>query len=189
MPKNEQRPHKAALITLFAMLTALSVVVGILCKNLFTVAVYYRFTLENIGIIFAGIFFGPGAGALVGVAVDVISCLLSTNPAVNPVITLGALTVGVTAGVVAKFIVRERGMRQYIVSAAAAHLLGQVIIKSIGKILYFGMPWYGIFIGLVCSALACAAEVMIIRTLLKNTEIRKFLFRITGEQEMGAKNK
>ena len=47
--------------------------------------------------------------------------------------------------------------------------------------IYFGMPWYGIFIGLACSALACAAEVMIIRTLMKNTEIRKFVFRLTGE--------
>ena len=72
-------------------------------------------------------------------------------------------------------------MRQYILSAAAAHLLGQVIIKSIGKMIYFGMPWYGIFIGLACSVLACAAEVMIIRTLMKNTEIRKFVFRLTGE--------
>ena len=178
MPKNQ---NKTALITLFAMLTAISVVVGILCKNLFTVAVYYRFTLENIGIIFAGIFFGPGAGALVGIAVDVISCLLSTNPAVNPVIMLGALTVGVSSGIVSRYVVRERGLRQYVLSAAAAHLLGQVIIKSIGKMIYFGMPWYGIFIGLACSALACAAEVMIIRTLMKNTEIRKFVFRLTGE--------
>jgi ECF transporter S component (folate family) len=182
MPKNEKRTHKAALITLFAMLTAISVVVGILCKNLFTVAVYYRFTLENIGIIFAGIFFGPGAGALVGIAVDGISCLLSTNPAVNPVIMLGALTVGVSSGIVSRYVVRERGLRQYILSAAAAHLLGQVIIKSIGKMIYFGMPWIGIFIGLACSVVACAVEVIVIRTLMKNTEIRKFVFRITGEK-------
>ena len=182
MPKKEKHTHKAALITLFAMLTAISVVVGILCKNLFTVAVYYRFTLENIGIIFAGIFFGPGAGALVGIAVDGISCLLSTNPAVNPVIMLGALMVGVSSGVVARYIVRERGLKQYIAAAATAHLLGQVLIKSIGKMIYFGMPWFGIFIGFACSALACAAEVAIIRLLTNNTEIRKLLFRLTGEK-------
>lgn len=181
MPKNKSIRGGAARLTLFAMLTAISVVVGILCKNLFTVGVYYRFTLENIGVIFAGIFFGPGAGALVGVAVDVISCLLSTNPAVNPVITLGALTVGVSAGVVARYAVRERGLRQYILSGAAAHLLGQVLIKSVGKMLYFGMPWFGIFIGLACSVLACGMEVLLITTLMKNTEIRKFVFRLTGE--------
>ncbi len=185
MQKGMHSHSKAAFITLLAMLTAVSVVVGILCKNLFTVAVYYRFTLENIGVLFAGIFFGPGAGVLVGVAVDIISCLLSANPAVNPVIALGAACVGATSGVVAKYFVKSRGLRQYILSSAAAHLLGQVIIKSIGKMLYFGMPWYGIVIGLVCSAAACTVEVMIIQLLMKNAEIRKFIFRVSDVSFFG----
>lgn len=185
MQKNKIRYSKAALITLLAMLTAVSVVIGILCKNLFTVAVYYRFTLENLGILFAGIFFGPGAGVLVGVAVDAISCLLSTNPAVNPVIMLGAVTVGAVSGITAKYIVKKEGLRQYIVSAAAAHLLGQVIIKSIGKMIYFGMPWYGIVIGLVCSAAACAVEVTVIQLLMKNAEVRKFIGHLSGRKPGG----
>ncbi len=178
MQKNNVRYGKAALITLLAMLTAISVVTGILCKNLFTVAVYYRFTLENIGVLFAGIFFGPGAGAAVGIAVDVISCLLSTNPAVNPVIMLGAACVGATSGVVARYFVKTRGLRQYVTASVAAHLLGQVLVKSVGKMLYFGMPWYGLFIGLACSALACAAEVLIIQLLMKKTAIRKYILRL-----------
>lgn len=178
MQKNNVRYGKAALITLLAMLTAISVVTGILCKNLFTVAVYYRFTLENIGVLFAGIFFGPGAGAVVGIAVDVISCLMSTNPAVNPVIMLGAACVGATSGAVARYFVKTRGLRQYVTAAVSAHLLGQVLIKSVGKILYFGMPWYGVFIGLACSALACAAEVLIIQLLMKKAVIRKYILRL-----------
>lgn len=173
---------KAAKITTLAMLTALSVVIGILCKNLFTVAVYYRFTLENIGVIFAGIFFGPAAGVLVGVAVDLISCLLSTNPAVNPIIMLGAAVVGALSGISAKYIIKEHGVRQFALSAASAHLFGQVIIKSIAKIIYFGMPWYGIFIGLLCSILAGTVEVLLIRALWKNHEIHKFLTKITGTE-------
>lgn len=187
MQKNNVRYGKAALITLLAMLTAISVVVGILCKNLFTVAVYYRFTLENLGILFAGIFFGPGAGAIVGIAVDVISCLLSTNPAVNPVIMLGAALVGATSGIVSKYFVKTRGLRQYVISAAAAHLIGQVIVKSVGKILYFGMPWYGVFIGLACSAAACAVEVMIIRLLMRKTEVSKFVLRLSDVSLFGRK--
>ena len=173
MQKNSRRYGKAAVITLLAMLTAVSVVIGILCKNLFTVAVYYRFTLENLGVLFAGIFFGPCAGVLVGVAVDVISCLLSANPAVNPVILLGAATVGAVSGVTSKHLVKTKGLRQYIFSAALAHLLGQVIVKSIGKMLYFGMPWYGMVIGLVCSAAACAAEVTVIQLLMKKPEVQR----------------
>ncbi len=179
MQKNKPIHGKAALITLFAMLTAVSVVIGILCKNLFTVAVYYRFTLENLGILFAGIFFGPGAGALVGVAVDAVSCVLSTNPAVNPVIMLGAAAVGAVSGASAKYLVKTRGLRQYIVSAALAHLIGQVIIKSVGKMLYFGMPWYGIAIGLVCSAAACTAEVAVIHLLMKKPAVRKFILQLS----------
>ncbi len=187
MQKNNVRYGKAALITLLAMLTAISVITGILCKNLFTVAVYYRFTLENIGVLFAGIFFGPGAGAIVGIAVDVISCLLSTNPAVNPVIMLGAALVGATSGIVSKYFMKTRGLRQYVTAAAAAHLLGQVIVKSVGKILYFGMPWYGVFIGLACSAAACTVEVLIIQLLMRKTEISKFVLRLSDVSLFGRK--
>ena len=208
MQKNKNRHRKILLITLLAMLTAVSVVAGIICKNLFTVAVYYRFTLENIGVIFAGVFFGPVAGALVGAASDIISTALippanfptitagsisGANPAVNPVISLGAVCVGLVSGIMAKYVVKKRGLRQYILSAASAHLLGQVLIKSVGKILYFGMPWYGIAIGLVCSAVACIIEVMILRLLMKNAEIRKFIARITegngAEAEVGETEK
>lgn len=187
MQKNDARYGKAALITLLAMLTAISVVTGILCKNLFTVAVYYRFTLENLGILFAGIFFGPGAGAVVGIAVDVISCLLSTNPALNPVILLGSACVGLTSGIVSKYFVKTRGLRQYVISAAAAHLIGQVIVKSVGKILYFGMPWYGVFIGLACSAVACAVEVTIIRLLVQKKDVSKFILQLSDVSVFGRK--
>ncbi len=185
MQKSTHKHSKILLVTLLAMLTAVSVVVGILCKNLFTVAVYYRFTLENIGILFAGIFFGPGAGVLVGVATDIISCLLSTNPAVNPVIALGAASVGATSGIMAKYFVKKRGLRQYILAAASAHLLGQVIIKSIGKILYFGMPWYGIAIGLVCSIAACTVEILLIHLLMKNKEIERLVLRLSDVSFFG----
>lgn len=171
----------ASKIALLAMLTAVSVVLGIICKNLFTVAVYYRFTLENIGVIFAGIFFGPAAGALVGLASDAVSCLLSTNPAVNPIISVGAVAVGAVSGIVSRYVIRTHTDRQFIVSAASAHLIGQVIIKSVGKIVYYGMPWYGVFIGLVLSAVACAVEVSVIRILWHNREINKLITGITSK--------
>ena len=161
--------------TISARLTAISVVVGILCKDLFTFAMFYRFTLENLGVITAGIFFGPLAGGMVGLASDIISCLLSTNPAVNPIITLGAVTVGVTAGVIS-YMLRSRSVGvRCAVSVAAAHLFGQVIIKSIAKMVMYGMPWYGIFIGAGFSLLAGAIEYTVIVMIAKNKQISKFL--------------
>lgn len=165
-------------VTVLAMLIAVSVVLGILCKNLFTVAVYYRFTLENLGVIFAGIFFGPASGAIVAFAADAISCLLSTNPAVNPIISLGAVTVGYLSGAVSRYVFHDKKSTAAIaVSAITAHIVGQVIIKSIAKMIYFGMPWYGIFIGLGCSAVAVTVEIVAIRAIYNNPQIYKFINR------------
>ena len=145
------------IITASALLAALSAVIGIFCKNLFTFNVYYRFTLENAPVILAGMVFGPGVGAAVGVCADAISCLLSSNPALNPIISLGAATVGVLSGIV-PYIIRKKGALQTAVAVASAHIVGQVAIKSIGKILYFSMPWEGIFIGLGFSVVAVIIE-------------------------------
>ncbi len=175
---NIQNINTAKKIAILAMLTAVSVVLGIVCKNLFTVAVYYRFTVENIGIIFAGVFFGPAAGALVGFAADAISCVLSTNPALNPIISAGSIAVGAVSGVVSRFMFREINDRTLTVSAVFAHLIGQVGIKSVGKFVYYGMPWYGVFIGIATSAVACAVEIAVIRILYKNREINKLIFGI-----------
>lgn len=176
MKKNKQARAAARHVTTLAMMTALSVVLGIVCKNLFTFAMFYRFTLENLGVIMAGIFIGPFAGAAVGIASDVISCLLSTNPAVNPILTVGAASVGLVSGIVfrAAAPLGNKGAR-YVLSAAAAHLVGQVIVKSVGKIIMYGMPWFGIFIGAGFSAAAVSVEVTVIVMLSKNKQIMGFL--------------
>lgn len=181
MQRKNRTVKAASKLAVLAMLTAVSVVLGIICKNLFTVAVYYRFTVENIGVIFAGIFFGPAAGVLVGVASDAISCVLSTNPAINPIISIGAASVGAVSGLISHYVIREHTDGQFIMSAAAAHLVGQVAIKSVGKMLYYGMPWYGIFIGLAMSVIACTVEAAVIRMLWRNREINKLITGITSK--------
>lgn len=153
-------------LTCCAVLTALSAVIGILCKDLFTFGVYYRVTFENLPIIMAGLMFGPVAGAVCGCAADVISCLLSTNPAVNPVITLGACAVGVVSGLFSNRL-KSTGDKKYVrLATGFAHLLGQVAIKSAAKMLVFGMPWWGIFIGAAISAIVFWVESRIICRLL-----------------------
>ncbi len=153
-------------ITFCAVLTALSVVIGILCKNLFTFGIYYRVTFENLPIIIAGLMFGPAAGAVCGCIADVISCLLSANPAVNPLITLGACAVGIISGLFSKRL-KSTGDKKYIyLSAGFSHLIGQVIIKSAAKMLVFGMPWWGAFIGGAISLCVFLIESFIICRLL-----------------------
>jgi ECF transporter S component (folate family) len=168
------------------MLMALSVVIGILCKNFFTWGVYYRVTFENFPVILAGFCFGPLYGAVAAAGADVISCLCSTNPMVNPVITLGAAAVGFISGIVPYLFRRcgsAAGPRTVLaVTVALAHLIGQVLIKSVGKIWMFGMPWWGIFVGLGISVFVGCAEFFFIRSLLKNREIAESLRALAGRE-------
>ncbi|HHT54550.1 MAG TPA: folate family ECF transporter S component [Clostridiales bacterium] len=162
-------------LTLSAMLAAVSVVIGIVCKNFLTFNVYYRVTFENLPVIFAGILFGPLVGTAVAVVADTASCLLSTNPAINPLISVGAACVGFCAGAVPRWIVRRPGALQTALSVASAHLLGQVAIKSVAKMLWYGMPWWGAFIGLGISAVAGTVEFFVLRYLFSRKSIMSAL--------------
>lgn len=158
-------------LTLSAMLTALSVVIGILCKNFFTFNIYYRITFENLPVIFSGVLFGPFVGAVVGVCSDLVSCLCSTNPAVNPLISLGALAVGFLSGLMYHHVSFKSDSLRLALSVAFAHLIGQVAIKSVAKMIFFFMPWYGTFIGLGVSVVVGTIEFFAIKALLGNKGI------------------
>ena len=63
-----------------AMLGALSVVIGIFCKNFLNFGNgLFRVTFENFPIILSGILFGPAVGASVGIISDMVSYFLSTQ--------------------------------------------------------------------------------------------------------------
>jgi len=149
------------------MLTAISVVIGIVCKNFFTFNIYYRITFENLPIILAGISFGPMAGALCGICADIVSCLCSSNPAVIPLITVGAASVGFCSGIISKYIIKKPGALQYAAAVFSAHLIGQVAIKSLAKILWLGMPVVGIFIGIAVSVVVGILEFFAISLIMK----------------------
>ena len=166
---------KVKVLTLTAMLVAMSVVIGIICKNFLTWNIYYRFTLENLPIFFAAIAFGPFIGAAAGVLADLVSCLCSTNPAVNPIISLGALMVGFMAGLISHHVSFKNDNLRIACAVILGHLVGQVGIKSLGKILWYGMPWFGIFLGLGFSVLAGTVEFFVLRALFKNSGVQSSL--------------
>lgn len=127
-------------LTVAAMLTAISVVIGIFCKNFLNFGGgLFRVTFENLPIILSGILFGPVTGGLVGGASDLISYMLSSQiyPP-NLIVTAGAVAVGVISGLISRFAVRERGNLQIILSGAAAHSVGSMIIKPIGLYQFYG---------------------------------------------------
>lgn len=166
-------------VTAAAMLCALSVLIGIFCKTFLQhpALVYYRITFENLPVIVAGMAFGAPVGAAVGACADIISCLCSPNPAVNPLITVGAAAVGAMAGLAVR-VVKRRGALQTALAVALAHTVGQLLIKSAAKILFLGMPWQGIFVGVGVSAAVGVVEFAAINLLRSVRALR----RLFGEE-------
>ncbi len=124
---------------MLAVLSALSAIGIILGKYLaFNITEFMRFSLENIPIIFAGIVFGPIAGMAVGALEDLVGCLL-VGYAVNPIITLGSVTVGLVSGLVSRLPLKKAPV--IILSVFLSHLLGSVLIKTAGLCLYYFLPF------------------------------------------------
>ena len=127
-------------ITLAAMLTSMSVVIGIFCKNYLNFgAGLFRITFENLPILLAGILLGPFYGVAVGAASDLLSYIFSAQiyPP-NLLVTCGAMAVGLVSGVISRYFIKQRGYAQIIVSGALAHLIGSMIIKPIGLYEFYG---------------------------------------------------
>ena len=121
-------------LTSGAMLAAVSIVIGIFCKNFLNFGNgLFRITFENFPIVLSGIFYGPLVGGIVGAASDVLSYVLSTQSfAISPIVTLGAASVGIVAGLSSHYVFKSDSTKRIILSTLLAHLIGSVVIKSIG---------------------------------------------------------
>ncbi len=172
MRKETKKP--LAISVMLALLSAISIIAG---KYLsFGVGEVLRFGFENLPIIFAGIAFGPGAGAIVAVCADLIGCLL-VGYAINPIVTLGAAAIGAVSGLVYLLLSRLPKdpiplSAKIILSTLASHLIGSVIIKTFGLSKFYGMP-FGILMlwRLLNYAIVGAFEGTIVYILCKNRSI------------------
>ena len=124
-------------LSICALFAALSIVFG---KYLSISTDLFRISFENLTVIMAGIFFGPIAGALTGACADLLGCVL-VGYSINPLITVGAASVGFLAG--GSFRVLRRlelpALRLYL-SVMIGHTVGSMVIKTFGLWLYFGQP-------------------------------------------------
>jgi ECF transporter S component (folate family) len=137
----KNRKSSITRVTTAAMMTALSVVIGIFCKSYLNFgAGLFRITFENLPIILCGIVSGPVIGGTVGLLSDIISYLLSGQSyPLNFVVTVGATSIGLISGLVSRYVIKKRGSAQIIVSASLAHVVGSMIIKPIGLYAFYGI--------------------------------------------------
>ena len=178
--KNDKLFKSVKALTLSSLLAAMSVVIGIFCKSLMNFGDgLFRISFENLPIILSGIMFGPIVGAAVGITSDLISYLLSpqTYP-INLVVTLGAGIIGLVSGIVSKYIIRNNGDLQIIASTSASHLIGSVIIKSIGLFDYY--QW-GVLFRIPTYIVIAVIETLIICMLYKKSGFKRLIEEVRKE--------
>ena len=167
-------------LTVAAMMTAMSVVIGIFCKTALNFGGgLFRITFENLPIILSGVVFGPFVGGTVGGLSDLISYLLSgqTYPP-NLIVTAGAISVGIVSGIVSRYVVKKRGSLQLAVSGGAAHIVGSMIIKPIGLYQFYGiLVLWRIPVYLVIAPL----EICAICLILKRKNLARAIGYLGGE--------
>ena len=149
-------------LIMMALFIALSIVLG---KQL------------SLTVLMAGIFFGPLAGLTVGACADLIGCLL-VGYAINPIITAGAASVGFISGLVYKNCFRTKPKLRLAASVGAAHVIGSMIIKSIGLRIYFGYPLQMVALRVPLYIVIGCAEGYIIYLLLRNKAFGRQLERM-----------
>ncbi len=157
-------------LTAVAMLAAMSIILG---KYLaFPIGNILRFSFENLPVILAGIAFGPIVGAITGVVADLVGCVL-VGYAINPLVTLGAAVIGLTAGAAYKFTNGIAHLPRMLVCVFLSHLLGSVIIKTVGLAVFYSMPIYMLMLWRALNYLIVgAAEWMLIYFIVKNKSVQ-----------------
>ena len=177
MKQHSSTRSRGRAIIFAAMLAAMSVIIGIFCKSYLNFANgMFRITFENLPIIMAGILFGPIFGGAVGIVSDLISYLLTAQGyPPNLIVTLGACLVGVISGLVSKFVIKRHGVPQILLAGGLSHLVGSLIVKSIGLYQFYGwailwrIPTY-IFIAFI--------EIFLLILLFRRKSFCKFIERL-----------
>ena len=181
MQKRNNRFLRIAVFSSF--LAAMSIVFGkYLAINIGEVI---RISFENTPIIFAGLAFGPIVGAVVGVVADLVGCLL-VGYAINPVITVGAAAIGAVSGVFHFFLRKREGKMRFLFIAAsvlASHVIGSVLIKTIGLAAFYSIPYYTLLLWRTLNYLVIVGvpEALILIPLLSNKRINEEIKKLGGK--------
>lgn len=151
----------ARTIALFAMFVALQVVLSKFLMLQLSGSI--RLSVDSVPILLSGLWFGPLAGALVGLMGDALGTLLfPTAGAYYPPLTLAYILIGLIAGALGRLLcAKKRGVR-ISVSVAAAEIIGSLLYKTFALSRLFEAP----FAVMLASRLLPCAIVLIADVLL-----------------------
>lgn len=162
-------------MVILSLFVALSIVLG---KQLSFTFGAIRISFENLPILMAGIFLGCGAGAFVGGCADIIGCLIM-GYTINPIITLGAILVGFISGLLYKSVKVENLKIRLISSVGVAHIMGSMIVKSLGLYIYYHYDVSLLILRVPLYVVIATLESIIIYLLMSNSMFKNQISRIT----------
>ena len=180
-----QKVNKTSLnvsITL-ALLVAISIISGKFLA--FRVGDILRFSFENLPILFAGVAFGPVAGALVGVVADLLGCIM-VGYTINPIVTLGAAALGAVAGGSALLLKKNKLSNRLTlaISVICAHFIGSVVIKTAGLAAFYAMPYFVLTLWRGLNyVIVGAVEYFILVALFSSKGVTMQLGKLKGEKK------
>ncbi len=171
-------------LCLCAMLAAMSLILEKFLQIPNPFQEIIRISFGNLPLILSGLVFGPFIGAMTGAVADLLGCALY-GYAINPLVTLGAVTVGFVAGVSANYLlnVSHKTSLRVILATVNAHALGSVLVKSIGLAAwYLGSYHMGlaelILWRLLTYAIVGTAECVLLCILLRHRAVVSQLERM-----------
>ncbi len=163
-------------LTSSALLVAISIVCGKLLA--FNVGFILRFSFENMPIMLASMAFGPLVGGVTAVAADLIGCLI-VGYEINPLVTLGALLIGLISGFVYRLTSKLPTLVSVILSVLTTHIIGSVFVKTFGLAKFYEMPfwtlvaWRGLNYAIIATL-----EILLLYYLFKSKSVNSQLERI-----------
>ena len=167
-----------------AICAAMSLVLGKFLQIPNPFQSFIRISFENLPVLLAGITLGPFAGALVGGVADLLGCLLY-GYAINPIVLLGAVSVGFVSGLVGRGALQKKSLFRVGAAVLLAHAIGSVAIKSVGLAQWYLASydlgiWQFFFWRLVNYLIVGTAECVILCLLLGNRAFRRQLQSMKG---------
>lgn len=161
-----------------SFLCALTVVIAYLCKFL-TIDQSIRITIENLPLILSGYLFGPFVGMVTGAVADIANTAVFYGiGSINPIITLGVACVGFTSGFVSHFVIPKSSKACLPVSVYAAHIIGNMIVKTIGKWVYYHSPLPVLLMNIPIYTVMATIELILLVLLLRSKGIKKAIGKI-----------
>ncbi len=156
-----------------ALMAAASIVLEKIVKIDVTPTV--RISIGNMPIILCGMLLGPLFGGLCGAVADLVGCAI-VGYAVNPFITAGAVFIGAFGGFAYRYMFKNSKIpiaACVYIAVSGAHLIGSVLIKSVGFMVFYSTPPSIIWIRLATYLPIIAAEGYIIYLLAKNQAVNR----------------